>query len=119
MPCQATPSVVKCQRLVTRNALNSAEKIFLKSESSAEWLIFFIYRNCDICAKLSFQEIDFGIGAFTITKARAEAVDFMTPYWEEHLSFIVKLPAANTIMLFINPFKVILSKQVATQQILY
>lgn len=43
------------------------------------------------------QEADLAVTAVTINQARYSAVEFLTPYWAETNSFIIKLPDEDFI----------------------
>ena len=38
------------------------------------------------------QEVDFAAGSITITKDRSDVVDFMTPFWFEPYSLMIRIP---------------------------
>ena len=52
------------------------------------------------------QEVDLGIAIFTITKDRSEAVEFLTPFWEDSLTFLVRIPKEDKTLLYLSPFTV-------------
>ena len=58
---------------------------------------------------MNLQEVDFAIGPITITKDRADVVDFMTPFWFEPVTFIIKTPEENTWNLYVDLFSVCLT----------
>ena len=58
---------------------------------------------------MNLQEVDFAIGPITITKDRADVVDFMTPFWFEPVTFIIKVPEENTWRLYVDLFSVCLT----------
>ena len=62
--------------------------------------------NINYTLILILQEVDFGSGIFTITKERLDVVNFMSPFWEESLSFAIKLQGENTYMTYLRPFSV-------------
>ncbi len=41
------------------------------------------------------QEVDFIAADVTVNRARHEVVDFMTPFWEDSLTFMVKAEAPD------------------------
>ena len=52
------------------------------------------------------QEVDFAIGDFTITKSRSSVVDFMTSFYGETKTFIIRVPKEDTTMIYTRVFKV-------------
>ena len=50
--------------------------------------------------------MDFAIASFTLTKARSEVIQFLTPIVEEPCSFILQLPVEDKLSLYIRPFHV-------------
>ena len=56
--------------------------------------------------QLYFKEVDFGINAFTMTKSRAEVVDFTVPFHEEPSTFLIKRPTEYKLASYLNPFQV-------------
>ena len=54
------------------------------------------------------QEVDFAIGDFTITKGRATVVDFMTSFYGETKTFIIRTPKEDKMMIYNHVFKVYL-----------
>lgn len=73
------------------------------------YLFFLLYPFLKmIRSKFCFdmQKVDFAVGAFTMTKARSDVIDFMTPIVEEPCSFILQLPVEDKLSLFIRPFHV-------------
>ncbi len=57
-------------------------------------------------ATLRLQEADFGVGQFTVTSERSAVVDFMTPFWEEHLTFLIKIREQDKWLTFAHIFHV-------------
>ena len=55
---------------------------------------------------LYFQDIDFGVAHFTISKDRSEVVDFTKPFWQESLTIMVKIPEKNMWLVYVKLFKV-------------
>ena len=55
------------------------------------------------------QEVDFATCDITVTKSRADVVDFMTPFWEEHVAFMIRVPKENKLITYVNPFRVSMS----------
>ena len=53
--------------------------------------------------------MDFAIGDFTITRGRATVVDFMTSFYGETKTFIIRTPKEDKMMIYTNVFKVCLS----------
>ena len=52
------------------------------------------------------KEVDFGVGAFSLTKDRHDVVDFTTPFLEDYVSFMIKLREENKMMVHIYRFQV-------------
>ena len=55
---------------------------------------------------VDIQEVDFAVGAFTITKERLEAVNFLSPFWEEPSAMMIKMPDDNKFNMYMRPFHV-------------
>ncbi len=61
--------------------------------------------------------MDFAVGAFTITKERLEAVNFLSPFWEEPSAMMIRMPDDNKFTMYMRPFhvsKVILIIEIGT-----
>ena len=41
-----------------------------------------------------------------MTKDRAEAVQFMEPFWEDYIAFMINVPQQNYAMIYTYPFQV-------------
>ncbi len=52
------------------------------------------------------QEADFAVPAFTITKERAEVVDYMAPIWDEKTSLLARVPQPDKLLTYLKPFQV-------------
>ena len=54
------------------------------------------------------QEVDFAIGDFTITEDRSTVVDFMTSFYGETKTFIIRTLKEDKMMIYTHVFKVYL-----------
>ena len=41
-----------------------------------------------------------------MTKERFESLDYMTPFWEESLTFMIQKPEENNLEVYLCPFEV-------------
>lgn len=53
-----------------------------------------------------FQEVDFAVDDFSVTKERWKVVDFMTPFWMESVSLAIKTPEENKLTIYVRVFSV-------------
>ena len=52
-----------------------------------------------------FQDVDIGVGGFTINEKRSKVVDFTVPFMEEPAVMIMRVSRANDkALMFLSPY---------------
>ena len=62
--------------------------------------------ECNIQPKSNLQEVDFAASSITITKGRSDVVEFMTPFWFEPFTLMIRIPEENTWSVYTKLFSV-------------
>ena len=53
----------------------------------------------------AFQDVDWGLGKFTVTDIRDTVIDYTSPFWHEPALIVMKKPVSDALLLYLGPFQ--------------